>query len=125
MHHTEAELDRLEDLLTGLPPENDGMLLSEFDGFCAGLLVCPDMILPSEWLPIVWGDDVSPSFSSIEEVETAISLIMAHYNRVARSLAPPSAGYSPIFARDPNSDETLGRVSEVVEIRGRRNLRVN
>lgn len=29
------------------------MMLSELDGFVAGILICPDMILPSKWFPIV------------------------------------------------------------------------
>jgi uncharacterized protein len=29
------------------------MLLEELDGFIAGLLVCPELIKPSEWLPVV------------------------------------------------------------------------
>ncbi len=33
------------------------MLIEELDGFIAGLLVCPDLIKPGEWLPIVWGQD--------------------------------------------------------------------
>jgi len=107
MHHTDAELDRLEDLLSGLPAENEGMLLSEFDGFCAGLLVCPDMILPSEWLPLVWGDEVTASFTSLKEVQSATDLIMGHYNRVARSLTPPSTGYSPVFELDPIKSDTM------------------
>jgi uncharacterized protein len=107
MHHTDAELDRLDEILAGLPAENDGMLLSEFDGFCAGLLVCPEMILPSEWLPVVWGDEVTPSFASLEEVQTATDLIETHYNRVARSLTPPSSGYLPILDLDPINGDTM------------------
>lgn len=107
MHHTDAELDRLEEMLRRLPADNDGMSLSEFDGFCAGLLVCPELIMPGEWLPLVWGENTAPGFKSMDEVQTATNLVMDHYNRVARSLTPPSTGYVPILALDPNSDDTL------------------
>ncbi len=50
MSHSQRQLNQLSECLIALPPENDGMLLSEFDGFVAGILVCPEMILPSEWL---------------------------------------------------------------------------
>jgi len=46
-------LEALDALLLSLP-DDEGMLLSEFDGFCAGLIVCPEMIRPSEWLPHIW-----------------------------------------------------------------------
>jgi uncharacterized protein len=50
---SENRLNTLDALLVSLTDE-DGMLLSEFDGFCAALIVCPEMIPPTEWLPEVW-----------------------------------------------------------------------
>ena len=55
MSDTDPDLDRLQDLLNGIPVERDGMTVAELDGCVAALIVCPDMILPSEWLPEVWG----------------------------------------------------------------------
>jgi uncharacterized protein len=48
-------LTELNDLLMDYPVDSGVMWLSQFDGFVAGLLVCPDMILPSVWLPVVMG----------------------------------------------------------------------
>jgi uncharacterized protein len=44
----DEKLHQLNELLLSLPDENEGMHMSEFDGFCAGLIVCPDMVLPGE-----------------------------------------------------------------------------
>ena len=55
MSDTDPELDRLRDLLNAIPAERDGMTVAELDGYVAGLNVCPEMVLPSEWLPVVWG----------------------------------------------------------------------
>ena len=52
-----ARLEELEELLSALPGEP--MLASTLDGFMAGLLVCPALVLPSEWLPEVWGADTA------------------------------------------------------------------
>ena len=57
MSDTDPDLDRLQDLLGAIPAERDGMTVAELDGYVAALIVCPDMILPSEWLPGVWGED--------------------------------------------------------------------
>ena len=35
----------------------DAMVLEELDGFVAGILVCPEMIPPSDWLPLVWNSE--------------------------------------------------------------------
>lgn len=103
MAHTDDDLEDLEDLLLSLPDE--GMLLSEFDGFCAGLIVCPQLISPSEWLPLVLGDPAS--FDSPEGVQAVMDPIMAHYNRVARSLVPPASDYEAIYDADERTGETL------------------
>ena len=52
MTHTDKDLFHLSDLLSDIPVEHDGMTLAEFDGYVAGLLVCPEMVMPSEWLPL-------------------------------------------------------------------------
>ncbi len=103
----DEDLERLNAVLLSLPVENEGMLLSEFNGLCAGLITGPDMIAPSEWLPLVWGDDVSPVFSSPEEAQSTTAMIMAHYNVVAQSLTPPVIDYAPVFDVDTRTDETL------------------
>ena len=44
------------------------MLLEELEGFIAGLLVCPDLIKPGEWLPIIWNRnraDQQPAFDNL------------------------------------------------------------
>lgn len=103
---SEQELDQLDALLLSIPMERDGMLLSEFDGFCAGLIVCPDMIMPSEWLPIVWGDG-DASFEALDELEAATTLIMRHYNDVVASLMPQHIDYGPLYDEDKRTGEIL------------------
>jgi uncharacterized protein len=65
------------------------MLIEELDGFFAGLLVCPDLIKPGEWLPIVWNRDnadLEPAFNNLDHANRVLGLIMEHYNAVARTL---------------------------------------
>lgn len=45
---TDEDLDQLNALPLPLPVEADGMLLSAFDGFCAGLIVSPEMVMLGE-----------------------------------------------------------------------------
>ena len=77
MTHTDKDLDHLSDLLNGLPLDRDGMTLAEFDGYVAGLLVCPEMTMPSEWLPPVWGG--AGAFRDIKQVEQITQAAMDHY----------------------------------------------
>jgi len=99
------ELDQLDSLLLS-HTDDDGMLLSEFDGFCAGLVVCPEMILPGEWLPCVWGTSAE-SLETVEDVQAVTDLVMRHYNGVARALTPPAMDYGPLYEEDLRTGEIL------------------
>jgi len=107
MPHTDQELETLATLLHDLPIENDGMNVAELDGFVAGLLVCPEMIMPSEWLPVVWGDDVAASFRDKDQAAVTLNAVMDHYNRIAKLLATSPDDYQALFGVDLNSDEIL------------------
>jgi uncharacterized protein len=99
---TTNKLDQLSDFLRDLPEENsEAMLIEELDGFLAGVLVCPEMIPPSTWMPHVWshkGDGShKPVYQSIERAQKILDLIMHHYNSIARNLLPGTKeGYEPV-----------------------------
>ena len=80
---SEAELDDLDAFLMSDAMPEDGMDISTLDGFLAAVVLNPDVVLPSQWLPWVWDmDDAEdePVFKSAEEAERITGLIMRHYN---------------------------------------------
>ena len=85
MSDTDPDLDRLQDVLNAIPAERDGMTIAELDGFVAAPIVCPEMILPSEWLPGVWGGE--HEFGDVDEAEATIAVVIEHYNRISWELA--------------------------------------
>src|SRR5260370_6971036 len=90
-------LKQLDEELLALGEET--MLLEELDGFIAGLLVCPDLIKPGEWLPIIWNRDSTdqqPAFQDLDHVNRVLGLLMEHYNSVARTLIDRPAPYRPL-----------------------------
>ena len=91
MTDTDPDLDRLHDLLSAIPAERDGMTVAELDGYVAALIVCPEMIPPSEWLPGVWGGE--HEFGDVAEAEATIAAVMGHYNRIAGELAEHPEDY--------------------------------
>lgn len=88
---------------------DEAMLVETFDGFVAGLLVCPEMIAPSEWLPRVWGGDGenAPAFEGLDHVNRVLGPLMEHYNAVARTLADAPERYEPLMPIDETSGETI------------------
>jgi uncharacterized protein len=87
----------------------EAMLLEELDGFVAGLLVCPEMIPPSDWLPLIWnsegGDD--PVFDNLAHANKVMGLVKEHYNDVARALFERPDDYEPLIAVDLRNGEVL------------------
>jgi hypothetical protein len=84
------QLDLLEAWLASDRAPEDAMGLSELDGFLTGIVVGPQTIMPSEWLPLIWGGD-EPVFADAAEAETVLGAIMAHYNEIILKWSP-SAG---------------------------------
>lgn len=106
MGQSDQDLDHLSELLHALPLENMPMTLSELDGYVTGVLACPDMIAPSEWLPHVWGETGEAAFADQKTADETIAAVMAHYNSVADAMTR-RLWVEPIYEIDPNSDETL------------------
>ena len=106
MGQSDQDLDHLSELLHALPTQNMPMTLSELDGYVTGVLVCPDMISPSEWLPHVWGETSDAAFPDQQTAEETIGAVMAHYNSVAEAITR-RLRVEPIYEIDPNSDETM------------------
>ena len=105
MSDTDPALDRLHDLLNAIPVERDGMTVAELDGYVAALIVCPETVMPSEWLPGVWGGE--HAFADTAEAEATIAAVMTHYNRIALELAEAPEDYAPVLEIDPNGGDTL------------------
>ena len=101
-------LKQLDQELLALGEET--MLLEELDGFIAGLLACPELINPSDWLPLVWNRDSAdkqPIFEDLDHVNTVLGLVMDHYNSVARTLMERPDRYSPLFTVDTRNGDIL------------------
>jgi len=93
-------LRQLERVLARL---ETAMLLSELDGFLAGVVVCPEMILPSEWLPVALDPDEEGD--PVLEHENDAQLILRHYNTVLRDL--DRGRYAPLFNIDTRHNDVL------------------
>jgi uncharacterized protein len=61
--------------------------VSELDGFFATLACAPDAILPSRWLPAIWGgEDQSPVWTNEEETGEFTRAVFVLYNEVMQGM---------------------------------------
>ena len=93
---TETELDQLTAVLEGIGDERS-MNLEQLDGFLAALICGPELVPPSKYLPLIWGDQtVFEDTSSAQEV---LSLVMRHWNAIADTLNSRDV-YLPLLIED-------------------------
>ena len=80
---TDADIDRLDALLRERALPHGGLSLEALDGFFSALIVGPELVLPSEYLPIVWGDS-PPEWTSGEQAQEGLELVTKLWNQIAR-----------------------------------------
>ena len=90
----DADLDALDEFLISDRSPPDSMMLSDLDGFLTGIAVGPELVMPSEWLPVVWGG-AQPDFAHEREAESVIGAIMSLYNAILREIE--DGALEPIF----------------------------
>jgi uncharacterized protein YecA (UPF0149 family) len=68
---------------------NDNSLLdaAELDGIVTAFACSPEIMLPSHWLPAIWGgDQLSPEWASVNEAKAFTQLVTAFYNQATSTL---------------------------------------
>lgn len=102
-------LEDLDEFLSSDSAPPECMLLSDLDGFLTGIVVGPELIPPSEWLPVAWGGE-SPQFDGESQAQAVFGAIMGRYNEIVRQIEEQTV--APIFwQRDDTvigSDWTYG-----------------
>ncbi len=97
---------RLDGALADLPVE-EPMLLTELDGFLTGVILCPDPVVPAEWMRNVWGIDdggVAP-FDDPIDVQWFADAVMARHDAIVRDL--DRGKLQPIFDIDERNGDVL------------------
>jgi uncharacterized protein len=96
---TDDELDRLADALDRCGGKR-AMNVEMLDGFLAALICSPETILPSEYLPQIWGGEgTEPVFESKSVLQELLSFVMRHWNATSNILE--SGGiFSPTLLDD-------------------------
>lgn len=92
---TQDDLDRLNAFLLSL--DEEAMLLSELHGYLSGIIVCPELIPPEQWLSPIWADQAV--FETLEEANEILALIKALNNDIVLALGRPGA-YVPFLDAD-------------------------
>ena len=119
---TEEELSQLDEALLcrfdedsePLPGDEGIIDVSELDGLLTAVVSAPVTIMPSYWVPAVWGD-YPPVFESDAEVERVFSLMIRHLNVIAATLMNYPEEFEPLFEYREVDDREFTIVDEWCE----------
>lgn len=81
---SEEEFEELDQFLLYLDVE-EGMTLDMLDGFLHAIAIGPETVMPSQWLPKVWGREdggMMPPADDIDQVNRLVGLVMRHFNSI-------------------------------------------
>lgn len=91
---------------------DEGVLdISELDGFLTSIVSGPRLLMPSEWLPVVWGD-FEPEWASAEESERIITMLLRHLNGIVITLNEAPDDFEPIVLEVEEGEAIVTSVEE-------------
>ncbi|WP_293035736.1 UPF0149 family protein [Paraburkholderia sp.] len=99
IHQSDDEIDELDQFLMSDIASDETMMIDTLDGFLTAIAIGPTTVLPSEWLPAVWGPtpEDSPHFESMEHAQHVFSLLMRHYNGIIQTLEHDPDSIAPVL----------------------------
>ncbi|MCU7862600.1 MAG: UPF0149 family protein [Candidatus Thiodiazotropha sp. (ex Lucinoma borealis)] len=114
----DTEMDELDSFLYDRVDEecyfegkDEGLLgLAELDGYFTAIVSGPETIAPTQWLPLIWGDD-EPEWATPEAFEKVFALLIRHFNGIVSALIDASFDFQPIF----NEREVDGKKYTIVD----------
>ncbi len=111
---SDTEIDELAEFLISDGTPEECMDISTLDGFLTGLVIGPDTILPSRWLPVVWGETEQDEivWESPEKAERIMSLVMRLYNSIAQDFQCDPPDFNPLFMINTATDEEVTVIDE-------------
>jgi uncharacterized protein len=81
---SEEELRELDQFLLDMDTE-ESMTLDMLDGFLHAMAIGPETVMPSQWLPKVWGQEdggMMPPADDLAQVNHLLGLVMRHFNSI-------------------------------------------
>jgi uncharacterized protein len=86
-----SDLQPLKALLSGPKRPAGAMSYHELQGFLFTIAAAPEMVMPSEFLPLVWGDR-EPDFADGVEAQAIIGGILFSFNEISAGMSDGGTG---------------------------------
>jgi uncharacterized protein len=106
---SDKEFDELDKFLLSDRSSDDAMTMDTLHGFLTAIAIGPEAIMPTEWLPKVWGEDGTsePVWKNAKEADRIFELIMRFMNEVAVTFEVAPKEFEPLFVEHEHEGQTL------------------
>jgi uncharacterized protein len=111
---SDEEFDELDRFLVSEGTPDDCMDISMLDGFLTAIVIGPNLIPPSQWLPLVWGEtpEHPMRWESSRQAERMTGLVMRHMNDIVWLLKEDPDHYEPILLERDHAGKTVTVIDE-------------
>jgi uncharacterized protein len=107
---TDKELDELGDFLMSDATNDEALDIAMLDGFLTALAIGPNTLPPSQWMPIVWGGQMT--WQSKEQAEHMMSLVFRHANDILFYLRDEPDTFTPLFYEREHEGQMIPIIDE-------------
>lgn len=108
----EEELKFVDNILMKYGNDDSILSISELDGFLTAIVSGPRMIMPSEWVPVMWGGSGrEPAWEREDEFQRFFPLVMQHMNNNSTMLMECPDDFEGLFPQR----EVDGKIYRVVD----------
>ncbi len=96
---SDEEIEELDQFLLSDATSDEAMMLDMLDGSLTAIVIGPTTILPSQWLPGIWGpsEDDAPEYESMEQAQRIMELIMRHMNGIVGTMQQDPDAFDPLL----------------------------
>ena len=96
---SDKEFEELDKFLLSDRCADDGMTMDSLHGYLTAIVIGPETIPLSEWLPQVWGESNAggPAFKTPKEFERIVGLISRFMNEIAITMEVAPKEFEPLF----------------------------
>jgi len=111
---TETDLDELDEFLLSDKTPDECMDISSLDGFLTCLAIGPETVMPSKWLPEIWGESSSDEmvWDSMEETNHIMGLILSYFNSIVQVFTTNPKSFEPLFYTKKIGDQEIDIIDE-------------
>jgi uncharacterized protein len=95
-----GERRTLDELLASPGFDERAMDLATLEGFLTALVIGPNIIMPSQWIPWIWDridGEVPPPFEDPDEANAILGLVMRLYNGLIDRFRTDPEAFRPVY----------------------------